>query len=827
MSRRDRRDEEASDSKRRRTDKGSTGAAPASDPGIIKAVVSESNGEISCSVEETNRIRALLGLKPLRIDKPNAEAQAVKNFNDQKEADTKAKEAAVISERLEKAKEKRLLREKLDGPTLGDDEEGALGSAADWVKRSRVKALDEKEKAKQLAAKMAQEEEEQMLLAKQKNYDASEMKGMQIMHSGTDFEIGDQVVLTLADSSILEKDEYGKVKGVNEDTDVLENVNMTEKDKRLEREKQQKRLKRPVYTAYDDDEFNETGQKPNILSQYDAPKKSGPKLVLGEAGEATTVGKSSVKFEDDEDGDAASGNTKPKSVLQSLKMELGESKDYYTQSEYASFKPKEKKMRKIRKKSSSSEPVKSAGSAAMLEDSIYEAEKDNEVDVFAKRSSDHASRAKRDKANVLSTESSEDAERRRRGYDAAMKTAAGKLKARTATLAGSKVEPAAKAFDDDDADIARSLAEARRLALARTSATDSIQMSVDDDKASATKIKSEPGSGDGVDEGDDDDEAARLTREYMDKATKVKQSLLAQTDNNTTVLSTHIKTEPSAGSAHEVMHANGDSDELAFDEIDAEGRRADGSLVFTSTTEFTTRLQARLNEKARSRAEAAVKSALEPRPSSSKASTGSKGDQKADMNVLMENIASMNEEEMDAIDAQLDDDDDDGDMDVEHTGGNEGDEDADIGFSKEAAVGKGMSSALALLKASGELQKSSELAGRAKDHRDYDPSSHEFGVKLEYRDEFGRKLTQKEAFRQLCYKFHGYGPGKKAKEKRLKQKEMANKAATSRLEGGTMQSLVRAQEATGKAHLTVQGGASGGPSAAELLALRNRNKAKG
>ena len=33
------------------------------------------------------------------------------------------------------------------------------------------------------------------------------------------------------------------------------------------------------------------------------------------------------------------------------------------------------------------------------------------------------------------------------------------------------------------------------------------------------------------------------------------------------------------------------------------------------------------------------------------------------------------------------------------------------------------------------------------------------GVKLEYRDEFGRKLTQKEAFRQLCYKFHGYGPG--------------------------------------------------------------------
>jgi hypothetical protein len=54
------------------------------------------------------------------------------------------------------------------------------------------------------------------------------------------------------------------------------------------------------------------------------------------------------------------------------------------------------------------------------------------------------------------------------------------------------------------------------------------------------------------------------------------------------------------------------------------------------------------------------------------------------------------------------------------------------------------------------------------DGRVVDPSSKVTGVKLEYRDEFGRKLTQKEAFRQICYRFHGYGPGKKAKEKRLK-----------------------------------------------------------
>ena len=57
--------------------------------GLIKAVVTENNGEISCSVEETNRIRKLLGLKPLAIDKPNEETQAVNNFHTQKQQEKK------------------------------------------------------------------------------------------------------------------------------------------------------------------------------------------------------------------------------------------------------------------------------------------------------------------------------------------------------------------------------------------------------------------------------------------------------------------------------------------------------------------------------------------------------------------------------------------------------------------------------------------------------------------------------------------------------------------------------------------------------------------
>lgn len=69
---------------------------------IPKAAVNEENGEISCSVEETNRIRALLGLKPLKVagsgsggndngasSSLDKEAEAVKNFKEQREIERK------------------------------------------------------------------------------------------------------------------------------------------------------------------------------------------------------------------------------------------------------------------------------------------------------------------------------------------------------------------------------------------------------------------------------------------------------------------------------------------------------------------------------------------------------------------------------------------------------------------------------------------------------------------------------------------------------------------------------------------------------------------
>lgn len=55
----------------------------------IKAMVTDNDGEISCSVEETNRIRALLGLRPLNMDKGDNEKEAVKNFRLNREREQK------------------------------------------------------------------------------------------------------------------------------------------------------------------------------------------------------------------------------------------------------------------------------------------------------------------------------------------------------------------------------------------------------------------------------------------------------------------------------------------------------------------------------------------------------------------------------------------------------------------------------------------------------------------------------------------------------------------------------------------------------------------
>ena len=194
-----------------------------------------------------------------------------------------------------------------------------------------------------------------------------------------------------------------------------------------------------------------------------------------------------------------------------------------------------------------------------------------------------------------------------------------------------------------------------------------------------------------------------------------------------------------------------------------------------------------------------------------------------------------------------DDDDDDADM-REMAVGMDADDAADDGDGEDdgggfgttaelsAPVGRGMSSFLSHLKHTGEIRDHStkeEMRGRAKDKRTYEDyerldldavvrigdatgrsNVHEKDaelarreIKLEYRDEHGRLLTRKEAYRDMCYQFHGHGSSKKNQERRLRQIEKErgeySKSGASAAGGGegTLGALKATQKATGKAFI--------------------------
>ena len=226
-----------------------------------------------------------------------------------------------------------------------------------------------------------------------------------------------------------------------------------------------------------------------------------------------------------------------------------------------------------------------------------------------------------------------------------------------------------------------------------------------------------------------------------------------------------------------IKNDNGD------DDVDTEGRTTDGKLVFTKTTEFTARLQARLNEDARVRAETAIQKAI--------ASSSNKKQIDDDMDIEGA-IVEDNWEGMDTVNDNNDDDDDDDE-----------DNDDQLGFiHDQPLVARGMAATLNLLKGTGELKRQQEMVGRANDEREGLGSLYENGIQLDYRDDQGRVLTKKEAFRQVCYDFHGYGAGKNKRDKRIKAAQLEEKNSSSRSgPAGTMLALNQVQKATGKAFL--------------------------
>lgn len=114
----------------------------------------------------------------------------------------------------------------------------------------------------------------------------------------------------------------------------------------------------------------------------------------------------------------------------------------------------------------------------------------------------------------------------------------------------------------------------------------------------------------------------------------------------------------------------------------------------------------------------------------------------------------------------------------------------------------------------GELKHKPNQIGRARDKRfddDTEIKTRENGtqdIKLSYTDEYGNELTRKEAFRMLCHKFHGKGPGQNKREKRLRKMLESTKTLQMKADDTPLASAAALKEETrklGTAHVVLSG----------------------
>lgn len=224
-------------------------------------------------IEETNRIRASLGMTLLPVPGggpqfkaskgagssseeeeekgstlESRQAQGYDNWNQlQKEADAKAQREAK-DEAIKKARDAAKKFTKLEGKGLGEANEKEDLDTKTWLlqQKKRRKRL-EKERLAKLEKELAERENAP-------EYTAEDLAGVKVAHELEDFEGGEEQVLTLKDATIDQNEEEG---------DELENLDLKERETLNER--LSSKIKKPVYDPHAE---NEEGGS-TILKHYD------------------------------------------------------------------------------------------------------------------------------------------------------------------------------------------------------------------------------------------------------------------------------------------------------------------------------------------------------------------------------------------------------------------------------------------------------------------------------------------------------------------------------------------------------------------------------
>ncbi|KAM0258268.1 hypothetical protein ACHAQJ_003910 [Trichoderma viride] len=292
----------------------------------------------AATIEETNRIRISLGMKPLPVPGADVSHQAAASDDEEEPGSTVESrqaqaydnykkvqdEEAAKKRREEKATAVRKAREKaqrfalLEGKGLGEEEQSNDLDAKAWLtgQKKRQKKID---KARKLEEELVAAE---AAAAAAIQYTSKDLAGIKVAHDSTSFLDGDEQVLTLKDTTIDENEEEG---------DELENLNIKEQEKLTERLDLKKKLKGYNPNDYDDGEGS-------ILAQYDEEIN----------------GKTAKKFTLDDDGaiaelsDILNQPERKGKKIQSISLDdivddAVPSSDYLAPSEIKVKKPKKKK----------------------------------------------------------------------------------------------------------------------------------------------------------------------------------------------------------------------------------------------------------------------------------------------------------------------------------------------------------------------------------------------------------------------------------------------------------------------------------------------------
>ncbi|ORY87068.1 SART-1 protein [Protomyces lactucae-debilis] len=237
--------------------------------------------EEGLSIEETNALRAKLGLKPLNVGTgassssaapgtalttEQQDALAAENYKrKQEEAKQQAQEQAT-RDRIRRARERAERQRLLVGKTLGeedDDDEDTMS----WIKRTKA--------AK--PAKAAQ------VKPSQATYTRSELAGLKVGHDLADVQGGEDVIMTLKDGGVLD----------DEAADELVNVSLAEQEQIKKRRESKKR--KSIYAADEEEDVDQATGERKILARYDedmdggAPEKEKTSFIINERGETEKV----------------------------------------------------------------------------------------------------------------------------------------------------------------------------------------------------------------------------------------------------------------------------------------------------------------------------------------------------------------------------------------------------------------------------------------------------------------------------------------------------------------------------------------------------------